>query len=124
MAAESPRDPTPSEPAEAVAESASEPELETPAAPPSGPDLSQAALFRDPDDVDTATEPEQVEEAEAPESVPDADDDEPAAEDTTHASDVPGKTDDEQPKPAASGGPAHTPRTDADISGSGSLFDL
>ena len=49
-------------------------------------------------------------------------DSEPAAEATADASDVPPTTEDE-PKPA-SDGPAHTPRTDVDISGSGSLFDL
>jgi Fe-S oxidoreductase len=97
-------------------------------APPSGADLSQAALFRDPEDV-AATQPEPEPEtvpeeaqAEDPETVLDADD-EPAAEDATDATDVPTSTDDES-RPAASGGPAHTPRTDADISGSGSLFDL
>lgn len=95
-------------------------------APPSGADLSQAALFRDPEDAaaNAQAEPQQPEPtpAEDPQTVLDADD-EPAAEDTTDASDVPAETDDE-PKPAASTGPAHAPRTDADISGSGSLFDL
>jgi Fe-S oxidoreductase len=86
-------------------------------APPSGADLSKAALFRDPEDTPTDAA------AEDPQTVLDADDDEPADEDTTDASDVPATTDDE-PKPAAPAGPAQTPRTDADISGSGSLFDL
>jgi Fe-S oxidoreductase len=111
-------------------EQAAEPEVtQEPAAsaPPSGADLSQAALFRDPDDAatDARVEPQQPEPTpvEDLQTVLDADDDEPAAEGTTDASDVPAGRDDE-PKPASSAGPAHTPRTDADISGSGSLFDL
>ena len=49
-------------------------------------------------------------------------DSEPAAEDTADTSDVPPPTEDER-RPASDGA-AHTPRTDVDISGSGSLFDL
>ncbi|WP_416954658.1 heterodisulfide reductase-related iron-sulfur binding cluster [Nocardioides sp. T5] len=99
-----------------------QPEVESPSAPPSGSDLSQAALFREADD---ASEPAEPEPAEDPETVLDADDAdrEPVADVPADAGDVPASSDDE-PKPPASSGPAHTPRTDADISGSGSLFDL
>ncbi|WP_457184530.1 heterodisulfide reductase-related iron-sulfur binding cluster [Nocardioides sp. P5_E3] len=144
---ESPSDSTASAPAEVAAEPDTaaapeatsepepEPQAESPSAPPSGADLSQAALFRDPDDAtapaepepaELEAEPEQAEPAPAkdPETVLDADDadSEPAAEASADASDVPPTTEDE-PTPA-SDGQAHTPRTDVDISGSGSLFDL
>ena len=113
--------------AEPVAESATQPEAAS--APPSGADLSQAALFRDPDDATEPAVPTPVETsvetpAQDPETVLDADDadDDPGVDDAAEASDVPATTEDE-PAPS-SDGPAHTPRTDADIRGSGSLFDL
>lgn len=124
VAVESPSDSTPSEPAEAVAEPASESEVEpeagTASAPPSGADLSQAALFRDPEDEATPARPD----ADAdPETVLAADDanDAPEAEETDET-DVPATADAESAP--ASDGPAHEPRKDVDISGSGSLFDL
>ena len=132
---ESPSDSTPSELAEPASESVAEPvaesatQPEAASAPPSGADLSQAALFRDPDDATAPAVPTPVETsvetpAQDPETVLDADDadDDPGVDDTAEASDVPATTEDE-PAPS-SDGPAHTPRTDADISGSGSLFDL
>ncbi|WP_299931371.1 heterodisulfide reductase-related iron-sulfur binding cluster [uncultured Nocardioides sp.] len=137
---ESPSDSAPSTPTETVAEPETaapsettpepdpEPQAESPSTPPSGSDLSQAALFRDADDAPVPADPEpaepEPEPAEDPETVLDADDAdrEPAADAPADAGDVPASTDDE-PRPA-SDGPAHTPRTDADISGSGSLFDL
>ncbi|KRE94349.1 Fe-S cluster protein [Nocardioides sp. Soil774] len=84
-----------------------------PSAPPSGADLSQAALFADPESSDTEPEPAEAEapEAEAPEAE-DADAEPAPAEEPAAA-------------PTSSPGtPGHTPRTDVDISGSGSLFDL
>ncbi len=103
---------------------AEEPEAEedvTPAAasaPPSGADLSQSAIFADPEPgsasepaAKTEPEPEPEQEPEATakpetESEPEAAQVEPAAE------------------PDSSDKPGHTPRTDVDISGSDSLFDL
>ncbi|MDR7253392.1 Fe-S oxidoreductase [Nocardioides sp. BE266] len=129
--------PAPAEPAaeaapepEATAEPEPAAEAEAPSAPPSGADLSQAATFRDPEDT-PAPEAEAVP-AEDPDTILDSDDvptDEPeeepeeepaaeAAEDEAPAPEEPA------PKPAASAGPGHTPRTDADIDGAGSLFDL
>jgi Fe-S oxidoreductase len=125
-ASESPSDSAPNQPepeAEEKAEEQPEPQAEAEAeaeaqsAPPSGADLSQAATFRDPEDTATPTETtettETVEPAEDPETILDTADSDATEVDTT----------DERPKPAPSG-PAHTPRTDVDISGSGSLFDL
>jgi hypothetical protein len=116
---ESPSDSGTSTPDEVAAEP--EPEIEPSSAPPSGSDLSQAALFRDPED---ATAP-----AADPETALGADDadretaaSETAAGETADTSDVPPPEEDEPTPP--SDGPAHTPRTDVDISGSGSLFDI
>ena len=100
---------------EAAAEAAAEPEPEAepaaaPSAPPSGADLSRAALFADPDGGDEA--------ADDPDTILDSGDAETADED---------EPEEEKPadKPAAtSDASRHTPRTDVDISGSGSLFDL
>ncbi|MFC7725822.1 heterodisulfide reductase-related iron-sulfur binding cluster [Nocardioides sp. GCM10028917] len=123
---ESPSDSTSSTPAEATSEP--EPQAESPSAPPTGSDLSQAALFRDADDATAPAEAEseQAEPAptEDPATVLDADDtdSEPAAEEARDADDVPAPTEEER-RPASDGA-AHTPRTDVDISGSGSLFDL
>ncbi|GAB3017265.1 hypothetical protein GCM10011376_02560 [Nocardioides flavus (ex Wang et al. 2016)] len=91
-------------------EAAPEPEAEVAAAPPSGADLSQAATFGEPS------------ETEDPDTILDADD-APAEEEreATREQEAGEKT---APAPAASDAPAHTPRTDADIDGSGSLFDL
>jgi Fe-S oxidoreductase len=107
-ASESASDPAPNQPEPQAEEKAEEKgeeepapeEAEAPGAPPSGADLSQAATFRDPED--TVTPAETAETAEP-------------AEETDST--------DERPKPASSG-PTHAPRTDVDISGSGSLFDL
>ncbi len=83
-----------------------QPEPETAAAPPSGADLSQAATFRDPEDLPAqpaTTEPvAEVRTSRRPPNEPQA----------------------EEPQPSSSDAPTHTPRTDVDISGSGSLFDL
>lgn len=89
----------------------------TAGAPPSGADLSQAALFNDADDVTADAEPQAEPDAEpAPEA-------EPA--DAADASDVREKpTPDEEPETVATDGAAHKPRTDVDISDSSSLFDL
>ncbi len=120
--AEPETEPTASEP-EPEAEPEPEPETAAPSSPPSGADLSRAATFADPEDSAPTVEPAAQTAAEAapaddPETVLDADDasaDEPAAEESTEP--------EKEPAPSTDG-PAHTPRTDADISGSGSLFDL
>ncbi|QSR33081.1 Fe-S cluster protein [Nocardioides sp. S5] len=113
--------------AEPEAQVEAEPAASTPSSPPSGADLSRAATFADPEDPAPEAEPAAEPIAEAPtvddpETVLDADDvpaDEPAAEEPEEPATKPAT------KPAPStDGPAHTPRTDVDISGSGSLFDL
>ena len=89
-----------------------------PSAPPSGADLSKAALFADADDAaeesPTATEPEPAQD-EDPDTILDAEADSESEPEP-------------EPEPAAKAAdtdaPGHTPRTDVDISGSGSLFDL
>jgi Fe-S oxidoreductase len=118
-------DPEPEAPVEAEAEalaSEAEPEAAAPSAPPSGADLSRAATFADPEDSAPRAEPAAEPAAEAapvddPETVLDAGDapaEEPAEPEKQAAT---------EPTPSTDG-PAHTPRTDVDISGSGSLFDL
>lgn len=100
-------------------EAQAEPEAEA-TAPPSGADLSQAATFRDPGDLPPA-------EGEAPapaDDVPVEDPDTILDADEEPAADGAEEPDDAEEKPAAGDAPAHTPRTDADIDGSGSLFDL
>lgn len=111
------------------------PEPEAPAAPPSGADLSQAALFSDPA---PEAEPEAAPEAPAqpepdaavePAAEPAADTDDVRAADEPSADedDVPAddaKETEPAPQPASSDAPGHTPRTDADIDGASSLFDL
>ncbi|HEX5916857.1 MAG TPA: heterodisulfide reductase-related iron-sulfur binding cluster [Nocardioides sp.] len=111
-------DPAPAVAAEATPERTDEPAPEpevteepTADAPPSGADLSQAALFRDPDEAETVLD----------ETGADA---EPAADGSVDANDVPPADDRPTARPTASDGPEHAPRTDVDISGSGSLFDL
>jgi Fe-S oxidoreductase len=107
--------PAPEAAVEAEPEAQPEPEapadeVDVPSAPPSGADLSQAATFRDPDTILDADD--------APAEEP-----EPPTVDTEDEAEQP----DEQPAPkpaASSDAPAHAPRTDVDISGSGSLFDL
>ena len=104
-----------------------EPEAAAPSAPPSGADLSRAATFADPEDsapeADAAAEPAaQAAPADDPETVLDADDT-PAEEPAAEESDEPEEQPATKPAPSADG-PAHTPRTDVDISGSDSLFDL
>ena len=101
-----------------------------PSAPPSGADLSRAALFADPDDsaTDEPTD-EQAEPAdEEPDTILDSDDEpeEPSGEPQDESAEEDADTEEEPaPKPApASDAPGHAPRTDVDISGSGSLFDL
>lgn len=119
-------------------ETATAPEPEAAGAPPSGADLSQAATFRDPADLPSEPAPARAEEPAAepePEAAAPADEDDvPAPEETTETTEPtepeptePEPTEPEPTKqatPAASGGPSHTPRTDVDISGSDSLFDL
>ncbi|GAA1914073.1 hypothetical protein GCM10009797_04810 [Nocardioides hwasunensis] len=93
----------PSEPAAVEPEPTTEVEAEAaPAgAPPSGADLSQAATFSDRAEASGDAE-------EPAEATPE----ETASESAS-------------PEPATtSDGPTHTPKTDVDISGSGSLFDL
>ena len=96
--------------------------------PPSGADLSQAALFSDAEpeaqpEPEAKVEPE--EQAEDPDTILDADEaaDEAAAGSTEAA---PSEEPEEKPasQPAASDGEAYAPRTDADIDGASSLFDL
>ncbi|TGN63491.1 4Fe-4S dicluster domain-containing protein [Nocardioides eburneiflavus] len=114
-------EPTPEPVVEPAAEPTPEPEPTTdevavPDAPPSGADLSQAATFRDADDLpeapaeDTSGAPAK---ADDPDTILDADD-------------APAERPEDEPteKPAASDTPARAPRTDVDINGSGSLFDL
>ncbi len=114
--------------AEATDTAEAEPTAEEPApasAPPSGADLSQAAIFTDHDDAASSTE-EPADEAEDnettdSETVPDADAD---ADDAAEA-EAPANDEEPEEKPApADETPGHAPRTDVDISGSGSLFDL
>ncbi len=129
-------EPEPSPEPEAEPSPEPEPEASAPepaaSAPPSGADLSRAALFADPDGTPEAPA------AEVPvESSTDASVEEPAApvEDPDTILDSDDATDDadtvekaeEKPaeeKPASSDTPGHAPRTDVDISESGSLFDL
>ena len=117
-------EPGPEAPVEAEAEalaSEAEPEAAAPSAPPSGADLSRAATFADPED--SAPEAPAAEApARDPETVLDADD-APADEPVAEESDKPEEQAATEPAPSTDG-PAHTPRTDVDISGSGSLFDL
>jgi Fe-S oxidoreductase len=98
-------------------------EVAVPDAPPSGADLSRAATFRDPADSDA-----QPEQADDPDTILDADDaptEEPEPAATATAEEQPeDKAEDRTSEPAAADTPAHAPRTDVDISGSGSLFDL
>ncbi|WP_374457032.1 (Fe-S)-binding protein [Nocardioides sp.] len=105
-------------------EAAAEPEeVEAPGAPPSGADLSQAATFRDPEDTPA---PAEAAPAADPDTVLDADDapsEEPAAE-ATDEDDVPAQQVEEPEKKPSAQPAGHTPRTDADIDGASSLFDL
>ncbi|MDT0188070.1 heterodisulfide reductase-related iron-sulfur binding cluster, partial [Microbacterium sp. ARD31] len=133
-ASESPSDSAPNQPEPEAEEKARErveeepepEETEAPAAPPSGADLSQAATFRDSED--TATSTETTEPAKDPATILDTADSDATEVDTTDEAvseepEAEGTATDEPTKPAPSGGPAHAPRTDVDISGSGSLFD-
>jgi len=119
-AAEPEPEPEPEPAAEAEPESTTD-EGAVPDAPPSGADLSQAATFRDADDLreahagDSAT-PEQDD----PDTILDAGDE--AEPETEAPEEKPAEA--SATKPAGTDAPAHTPRTDADIDGSGSLFDL
>ena len=95
-------------------------------APPSGAALSQAALFVDPEDATGTPEPEREAEP-APAPAPQ----EPEPKDDVEAPTADSAEDEpkEKPSPApptspVSDAPGHTPRTDTDISASGSLFDL
>ena len=98
------------------AEEASAPSASSP--PPSGADLSQAAIFADPEDSTPApAEPEPAPEPETETSL------EPEPEAQPEHDGSTGEPEPEE-KPAGSTTPGHTPRTDVDISGSGSLFDL
>ena len=102
----------------------SEPEpAPAPSAPPSGADLSRAALFADPDDTAT-DEPEAT--TEDPDTILDSDDPDDTGVDPEPEKSDDDETEEEPPaKPApTSDTPGHAPRTDVDISGSGSLFDL
>jgi Fe-S oxidoreductase len=92
-----------------------------PDAPPSGADLSQAATFRDADDLPEAhAEDSATPEQDDPDTILDAGDE--AEPETEAPEEKPAEA--SATKPAVTDAPAHTPRTDADIDGSGSLFDL
>ncbi len=124
-------EPAAAEPAAAEPETG-EPTGEVPAAPPSGADLSRAATFSE---TDQAAE---VPDAEDPATILDADDetsgapaDEPsvaaavpqAPAEPAEPADQPEEKPATTPKaPADTSG--HAPRTDADIDGTASLFDL
>ncbi|WP_224276253.1 (Fe-S)-binding protein [Nocardioides lacusdianchii] len=113
-------EPEPEAPVEAEAEalaSEAEPEAAAPSAPPSGADLSRAATFAEPEDSAPQAEPA-AEAAPAEEAAPGND-----PETVVDADDAPTQEPATEPAPSTDG-PAHTPRTDVDISGSGSLFDL
>ncbi|MCY7402981.1 MAG: (Fe-S)-binding protein [Nocardioides sp.] len=82
-----------------------------PSAPPTGADLSRTALFADLDDeTESASMPTDAQE---PEPKPDPD---PEPE--------PEPKEEPAAKSVEADAPGHTPRTDVDISGSSSLFDL
>ena len=117
------------EPASAQAQVTDAPPIEESkptSAPPSGAALSQAALFVDPEDATGTAEPEPEREA-GPAPAPE----EPEPKDDVAAPTADAAEDEpkEKPSPApptspVSDAPGHTPRTDTDISASGSLFDL
>ncbi|PKH37854.1 Fe-S oxidoreductase [Nocardioides alpinus] len=122
----------------AAAPPTAEPAAATPSAPPSGAALSQAALFADPDDATEAPDaPEAAESGgpaegkdEDPDTILDSDDpaEAPAPESATEPETETEKVSAPEERPAAKATstdtPGHTPRTDVDISGTGSLFDL
>ncbi|QBX55695.1 4Fe-4S dicluster domain-containing protein [Nocardioides seonyuensis] len=96
-----------------------EPEPQAPAAPPSGAELSQAATAAGRSEDEAAPEP-----AEAP-AADESAVEQPAAESSEQTQTEESATEptpESESKPAS--GATHTPKTDADINGSGSLFDL
>ncbi|MBL0746901.1 heterodisulfide reductase-related iron-sulfur binding cluster [Nocardioides baculatus] len=148
---ESPSDSTPSKPEPEAPEEVESPSDSTPSeepaaapsAPPSGADLSRAALFAGPHEAPASDEspepeapatavdeaaPESEAQVEDPDTILDSDDDRAAGDDVPDADEDDETTDakptEEEPAKPAADGTGHTPRTDADISGSGSLFDL